>query len=260
MILASPSICKYSRLCLVKTHLGEYIDFKILHVTSLELTARTLIFGAFMLLHYYLLLPLLVLALTVVGCASPKAQSANSMSNPIRMKSANLAVALIKIADQGDKETLVEDPGWREYVIEIENISTNDLTVQNVKLLSKDGIYVDSASAYEQITEPPHVSAELASDVAETAAGMAAGQFIPFGGQIFSVLSHTVSASSAGAKADAKSTFRLRVLKNIELAPAGKVERSAFLPNITKAKELVVDYAQNGTTYRIEIPLPAQGQ
>ena len=213
-----------------------------------------------MLLRHYFFLPLFILALTAAGCAAPKASSDNSIAKPIRVKSASLAVALIRIAEQGDKETLVENPGWREYVIEIENISTNDLTVQNVKLLSKDGIYVDSASAYEQITEPPNVSAELASDVAETAAGMAAGQFIPFGGQIFSVLSHTVSASSAGAKADAKSTFRLRVLKNIELAPAGKVERSAFLPNITKAKELVVDYAQNGTTYRIEIPLPAQGQ
>ena len=209
-----------------------------------------------MLLHYYFLVPLLVLALTVVGCAGPKTQSVNSMSNPIRMKSANLAVALIKIAEQGDKETLVEDPGWREYVIEIENISNNTLTVQNVKLLNQDGSYVDSASAYEQITAPPDVAAELAGDVAEKAAGMAAGQIIPFGGQIFSVLSSAVSASSAGAKENAKHAFVLRVLKNVELAPAGKVERSAFLPNITKAKVVVVDYAQDGRTYRIEIPLP----
>jgi len=225
----------------------------------LELTARTLIFGAFMLLHYYLLLPLLVLALTVVGCASQKAQSANSMSNPIRMKSVNLAVALIKIAEQGDKETLVEDPGWREYVIEIENISTNTLTVQNVKLLNQDGVYVDSASAYEQIIAPPDVGAELAGDVAEKAAGMAAGQIIPFGGQIFSVLSSAVSASSTEAKVNAKHAFSLRVLKNVELAPAGKVERSAFLPIVTRAKVLVVDYSQDGTKNRIEIPLEMQG-
>jgi hypothetical protein len=220
----------------------------------------TLILKAFMLLHYGFLLPLFILALTSTGCAGPKASSANSMSGPIRVKSDGLALSLIRIAGQGDKETLVEDPGWREYVIEIENISTDDLTVQNVKLLNQNGVYVDSASSYEQITAPPDVGTELASDVAKTAAGVAAGQIIPFGVQIFSVLSHTVSASSAEAKANAKRSFVMRVLKNVEIAPAGKVERSAFLPNITKAKELVVDYDQKSTTYRIEIPLPMQGQ
>ena len=212
-----------------------------------------------MLLHYYFLLPLLVLTLTVVGCAGPKAQRDDSMSNPIRVKSVYLAVALNRIAEQGDKETLVEDPGWREYVIEIENISTNALTVQNVKLLNQDGVYVDSASAYEQIVAPPDVGAELAGDVAEKAAGMAAGQIIPFGGQIFSVLSSAVSASSTGSKLNAKHAFALRVLKNVELAPAGKVERSAFLPNVARAKALVVDYSQDGATNRIEILLQMPG-
>ncbi len=211
-----------------------------------------------MLLRSYSLLPLLVLTLSIVGCAGPmvsKAPSANSMAGPIRVSSAELAVALIRIAEQGNKGTLIEDPGWREYVIEIENLSTNALTVQNVKLLNKNGRYVDSASAYEQITAPPDVGAELAGDVAETAADMAAGQFIPYGGKIISVFSSAASASSAGAKANAKRAFRLRVLKNVELAPAGMVEGSAFLPNITKPKALVVDYILDGTTNRIEIPL-----
>jgi hypothetical protein len=111
---------------------------------------------------------------------------------------------------------------------------------------------------HEQITAPPDVGAELAGDVAGQAAGMAAGQIIPFGGQIYGVLSGVVSASSAEGKANAKRTFALRVLKNIELAPAGKVERSAFLPNVTRAKVLVVSYAQEGTTHHFEIPLPLQ--
>jgi hypothetical protein len=229
-------------------------------LAPLVLTMSTLILKAFMLLHYYFLPPLFILVLTSNGCVSPKASSANKMSGAIRVESADLALSLIRIAGQGDKETLVEDPGWREYVIDIENVSTDDLTVQNVKLLSQDGVYVDSASAYEQIIAPPDVGAELASDVAKTAAGVAAGQIIPFGGQIFSVFSHTVSASSAEAKANAKRAFVLRVLKNVELAPAGKVERSAFLPNISKVKDLIVDYAQNGTTHRIEIPLQMQEQ
>jgi hypothetical protein len=215
-----------------------------------------------MLLRSYFFLPLLVLILTVVGCAGPKvskAPSANSMIEPILVKSADLAVALIGIAEQGDKGTLIQDPGWLEYVLEIENLSTNSLTVQNVKLLNLGGRYVDSASAYEQITAPPDVGAELAGDVAKKAAGLAAGQIIPFGGVIFSLFSGAASASSAGAKANAKRVFMLRLLKNVELAPAGKVEGSAFLPNIARPKTLVLDYAQDGMTNRIEIPLPIQG-
>ena len=215
-----------------------------------------------MLLRSYSLLPLLVLTLSIVGCAGPmvsKAPSANSMAGPIRVSSAELAVALIRIAEQGNKGTLIEDPGWREYVIEIENLSTNALTVQNVKLLNQDGRYVDSASAYEQITAPPDVGAELAGDVAQSAAGIAAGQMIPYGGSIFSVLSSAASAWSVGTKKHAKRVFRLRMLKNVELAPAGELEGSAFLPNMTRPKALVVDYAQDGTTNRIEIPLPIEG-
>jgi len=90
-------------------------------------------------LRPYFLLPLLFLTLRVVGSAGPvvsKAPSANSMAGPIRVNSADLAVTLIRIAEQGNKGTLIEDPGWREYVIEIENLSTNALTVQNVKLLN----------------------------------------------------------------------------------------------------------------------------
>jgi hypothetical protein len=76
---------------------------------------------------------------------------------------------------------------------------------------------VNSASAYEEITAPPNVGVELAGDVAETGAGMAAGQFVPYGGKIFGVLSNTASASSTGAKENAKRAFRLRVLKNVEI-------------------------------------------
>ena len=179
------------------------------------------------------------------------------MGAPILVKSADIAVTLLTIFKQGSEGTLVEDPGWREYVIEIENLSTNVFTVQNVKLLNQEGRYLDSASTYEQITAPPDAGSALAGDVAGTVAGAAAGQVIPFGGTIYSVLSSAASAASAEAKSNAKRVFMLRVLKDVELAPTGKVEGSAFLPHITRPKTLVVDYTQNGVkTYRIEIPLP----
>jgi hypothetical protein len=174
------------------------------------------------------------------------------------VQSAELAVTLRAIFGQIDKKNRVEEFGWREYVIDIENISRKHLTVQNVKLLRQDGSYVNSATTYEQITAPPDVQAELTGDIAETAASIAVGQVIPFGGQIVSIFSNAASGSSAQTEAKAKHAFLLRVLKNVELAPAGKVERSAFLPHITKIKALVVDYAQEGTNYRIDLPLPSQ--
>lgn len=200
----------------------------------------------------------LLLIVVIAGCAGSTApgDAGVTLTSPIRRQTADLAVTLVRIAGPGDKETLVQDPGWREYGIEIENLSTNPLTVRNVKLLDRDGVYVDSASAYEQLIAPPDAGTELAGDVAATAAGVAAGQIIPFGGTIFSVVSGAVSTTSAGAGVKAKRAFGLRVLKNVELAPAGKVERSAFLPNITGAKALVVDYAQGGATGRIEVALP----
>jgi hypothetical protein len=210
--------------------------------------------------HRSVLLTFFLLIFAAAGCAGSKAPRAETLTlaGPVRVQSADLAVTLVRIAAQGDPETLVEDPGWHEYGIEIENISTNTLTVRNVKLLDQDGVYADSASAYEQIIAPPDAGAELAGDVAEQAAGMAAGKIFPFGGQIFGVLSGAVSTTSAGARANAKRAFGLRVLRNVELAPAGKAERSAFLPTIAKAKALVVDYAQDGGTKRVEIALPTR--
>ncbi|MBU0943745.1 MAG: hypothetical protein KJ804_10635 [Proteobacteria bacterium] len=217
-----------------------------------------------MLIRSCFLLPLLVLIFLMAGCAGPKVATApassQAMLDPVRVKSADLVLTLIRIAEQGSEGTLIEDPGWREYVIEIENISTNDFTVQNVKLLNTDGRYVDSASTYQQIIAPPDVGAEVAGDVAGTVAGIAVGQIIPYGGILFSMLSNAASTSSVGEKANASRIFMSRVLKNVELAPAGKVEGSAFLPNITRPKTLVVDYTRESSLYRIEIPLPLSPQ
>jgi hypothetical protein len=48
----------------------------------------------------------------------------------------------------------------------------------------------------------------------------------------------------------------LRVLKNVELAPAGRVRGSAFLPAVANARELVLAYAQGGRVTRIQFPGP----
>jgi hypothetical protein len=209
------------------------------------------------------LLLLFVLPVFVVGCSGQQAgkqPSLYAMNESIRVSSADLAVLLKRISHQGDDETLIEDPGWSEFVLEIKNTSGTPFVIMNVKLLNQSGRYVDSAAVYEQIIAPPDAGTELAGDVAQTAAGIAAGQVIPYGGTILGLLSGAASVSSAGDRAQAKGIFMLRVLKNIELAPGGRMEGSAFLPNIAQPKTLIVDYVQHGVVNRLEIPLPLAGE
>jgi hypothetical protein len=96
-----------------------------------------------------------------------------------------LTVILLNISGQDEEGTLIENPGWSEYMLEIENHSSKFLTILNVKILNFDERYEEFAFIYEQIIAPPNVSVELAGDAAKTAAGVATGLVIPFGGSIF---------------------------------------------------------------------------
>jgi hypothetical protein len=203
-----------------------------------------------------------LIALAVAGCAGTEmAEKPASMptANVARLESDDLSVALVAIREKGDEETLVGDSGWREFVLDIENRGATPLVVDNVKLLNSSGRYLDSASSYEQIIAPPDLGAELAGDVATRAAGIAAGQVIPYGGFVTSIISRATSVSSAEARASAKRTFALRALKKIELAPGGKVSASAYLPSITDASALVIDIVQGGRAERLELPLSPTG-
>ena len=167
------------------------------------------------------------------------------------MQSADLGVTLVSILSAGQEPTLVEDPGWVEFIIDIENRSRWSLAVKNVKLLNADGRYVDSASSYAQIIAPPDPGEQVAGHVARNAAGIAVGQVIPFGGLLTSTIFTAASAYGVGAKTTSKRAFYLRVLKNVELAPGGKVSGSAFLPDIPDGRRLIVDYVmESGETSR----------
>jgi len=213
-------------------------------------------------MRLYVFIPfLLLISLTLFKCAAPDAEKtpeANLIIKPIYVQSAILSVTLIRSAESGSQGSLIKEPGWRDYVLDIENLGTNSLTILNVKLLNQEGRYVDSAGSYDQITAPPDIGAEVAGDVAWTTAGIAAGQIIPYGGTILGLFSGTISALSSGEKAKAKNTFSSYVLKNVELAPAGKIEGHTFLPDIESPKALVVDYTYDVIRDRIEIPLIIQ--
>jgi hypothetical protein len=180
------------------------------------------------------------------------------MGHLVRFESSELDVQVVGIIGVEHGYTLVEDPGWREYLFQIKNLSDMPLTVKNVKLSNVEGRYLESAAAYEQIIKPPDVAAEAAGDIATNAAGIAVGQVIPYGGLIIGVFSNAASASSAGARANAKRSFILRVLKNVELAPKGQVRGSAFFQDIDYPKALIIDYVLGESPKRIEIPMPTK--
>ncbi len=207
----------------------------------------------------YWKMTVIVWALVTAGCAETRVSPRSDVYthvNPIERESEQLRVTLFGVLGEGHEGTLVEDAGWREFLLKFENRDTRSLTVSNVKLLNLNGRYLNSASSYGEITAPPNVGAELAGDLATRTASIVAGQFIPYAGLLTSAISSAASASSAEARESKKREFALRAMKNVELAPRGRTTGSAFLPSITNARALVVDYTHGDGNGRIEIPLP----
>jgi hypothetical protein len=195
------------------------------------------------------------------ACAGPEvAEKAypSKTGHLVRFESPELDIQVVGIIGVEHGYTLVEDSGWREYLFQIKNLSDMPLTVKNVKLSNVEGRYLESAAAYEQIIRPPDVAAEVAGDIATKGAGIAVGQVIPYGGLIIGVFSNVASVSSAGARANAKRSFFLRVLKNVELAPKGQVRGSAFFQDIDYPKALIIDYVLGDSPKRIEFPMPTK--
>lgn len=199
-----------------------------------------------------------VLILLVAGCASPPATREPSPAPAAKEavhETADIRVRLVGVLRAGDPATLVKDPGWLEYLLVVENRSTRALTVRNVKLLSREGRYLDSASSYDQIIVPPDTATKIAGSVATRAASATAGQLIPYGGSIAGIVSSAISASAAESAAHARREMDVRKLKDVELAPSGRITGSAFLPRESGAKALVLDYSRGERMNRLEIPL-----
>ena len=173
----------------------------------------------------------------------------------MRFQSAHLSVTLSAVLGPGDPAGQINDQGWREYLLEIRNRAKQPLTIRNIKLLTRSGRYVDSATTYEEINAPPNAGQAFAGHVAKTVVGQVAGQAVPYGGSIFSILFNAASLSDASAQADARRAFAARRLKNVELAPDGVVQGSAFLPDLAEREALIVDYGFADETERVEIPL-----
>lgn len=201
----------------------------------------------------------LAVAVVAAGCAAPATRdgpgSSRTPAPGLHVESGDLAVDFVGVVGTGEAGSLVQDAGWNEYRLELRNLFPGPLTIVNVRLLTTDGRYVESARNYAEITAPPDAASEIAGDVARRSAGIAAGQVIPYGGTLIGLLSSAASSLSAQEQASAKRIFVLRRLKEVELAPGGRVSGSAFLPDIPNAEILVVAYRAGGESKRLEIPL-----
>jgi len=200
-----------------------------------------------------LVLPVLIIA---VGCTAPTATrepSPAAVADAKEYQSTGIRIRLIDALRAGDRDTLLESPGWVEYVLAIDNTGGRPLRIQDVKLLNADGRYLAAAASYEQIIAPP----DARGQVAASTAGAVAGQIVPFGGTIVGI----ISASTAESRENAKRAFERHKLESVELAPAGKITSSAFLPDLAanEAKALVVSYGHGDQTKRIEIRLSRRG-
>ena len=202
-----------------------------------------------------------LLGATGCGTTSPPTTDADARApSVVPFENADITITLDAVLVEGHPQTLVEDEGWGEFVITVSNPGAETLTVRDVKLLNTEGHYQKSAAGYGEITAPPNLGAGVAADVARTGSGLVLGTFIPFGGLLSSVLWGAASTTSAGGRATAQRSFNQRVLKTVELAPGGTMTGSAFLPNISNAAALVVDYTTDGRSERIELPLTELAQ
>lgn len=204
----------------------------------------------------------LLMCIAVIGCSTSQSTSTSAptrsnvdASAQPRVQSDGLSVRFIGTVGNEDAGSLAQDPGWLEYLLAIENGGREPVMIRNVKLLTPEGRYLDSAADYQQLATPPDAATEVATDVARRSAGIAAGQVIPYGGAVVGILSGAMKASSAQSAARTRAEFALRRLKDVELAAGGRTNGSAFLPQIRNPIALVLDLERGDRSERLELPL-----
>ena len=195
-------------------------------------------------------------SLFCVACTTPNAaQDSHALPafEPVRGQVDGLAATLVRALASGDASS---DVGWFEYELVLENRGDSPLVVSTAKLLTASGRYLAPATAYAEILSPPNAAYQVAGSVATSAAGMAAGQVIPFGGLVVQAIAGAAGAASAEDRARAEQRFRLRRVTGVELAPGGRMEGSAFFPRVADPVALVIDFAQHGRPQQANLPLP----
>ena len=190
-----------------------------------------------------------------VGCttlATSEEHQPVSAFESVRAEVDGLSATLVRVLTSRDTAS---DVGWFECELLLENRGDAPLLVSTVKLLTMSGRYLPAAAEHREILSPPSAAYDIAGGVATSAAGVAAGQVIPYGGLVVQAIAGVAEASSAEARASAEQRFRLRRLAAVELAAGGHMEGNAYFPRVSDPEALVIDFSQHGTEQRATLPL-----
>jgi len=109
------------------------------------------------------LAPLLSVLITVAGCTAPTATreaSPAAVADAKVYRATGIRIRLIEDLRAGDRGTLLESPGWVEYVFAIDNTGSSPLRLHDVKLLNADGRYLASAAPMSRSSPFPMRGAE----------------------------------------------------------------------------------------------------
>jgi len=201
------------------------------------------------------LVSLVLLALTsgwVLGCARVDTTGSGPVAStfhPIEAEVNGLWLRLIRLHPDRSGEGVREGTrelvgGWLVGEFQLENRGKQPILLSGVKLLTAGGRYLKPAASYDEVLAPPGAGDHVAGTIATSAAGVAAGQVIPFGG----VLVHTISGIARGSNTEARALeeqrFRLSQMLGAELAPGGRMEGSAYFPFVATPQAVVIEVTQ----------------
>ncbi len=213
---------------------------------------------------------LLLVVFITAGCTSPNPAAGPGLPpgtgpgpgvapalRPVGTEVNGVAVTLVRVLPP---TSTASQPGWVEYELSLANRTPHPVVVRSVKLLTATGRYLQPARAYGETQAAPNLGASVAGDVATGAAGIAAGQVVPYGGLVVTAISGLVRGSSQETQVGAEQNFRLRHVPGVELAPGGKMVGSVFFPDVNDARSLEVEVSRQGQTKSERLPLQGSSQ
>lgn len=209
---------------------------------------------------------LLLVVFIIVGCTSPNRAAGPGPGQgpgvapgfrPVSAEVNGVAVTLVRVLPPVSTES---PAGWVDYELSLANRTPNPVVVRSVKLLTATGVYLQPARAYGETQAAPNLGASVAGDVATGAAGIAAGQVVPYGGLVVTAISGFVRGSSHETQVGAEQHFRLRHVPGVELAPGGKMVGSVFFPDVNDARSLEVEVSRQGKTKSERLPVPGSSR
>ncbi len=198
---------------------------------------------------------LAILALTsgwVLGCARVDTRGSGPVASafrPVEAEVSGLWLRLIHLHPDRSGEGVREGTrevvgGWLLGEFQLENRGKQPILLSGVKLLTAGGRYLKPAASYDEVLAPPGTGEQVAGTIATSAAGVAAGQVIPFGGVLVHTLTGIARGSNTEARALEEQRFRLRQMLGAELAPGGRMEASVYFPFVDSPQAVVIEVTQ----------------